>query len=155
MNPAFLFLLLFVGIPLVELYFMIKVGAEIGAFPTVFLVLFTAVVGGVLVRMQGFTTALRVRAAMERGEVPAIEMMEGALLLVAGVLLLLPGFVTDIVGFLCLIPAIRQSLVLWALKRSNVLWHAAPPPPHHPPAEHRIIDADYRREDDGDDKGNG
>lgn len=155
MNPAFLFLLLFVGIPVVELYFMIKVGAEIGAFATVFLVLFTAGLGGVLVRMQGFTTAMRVRSAMERGELPAIEMMEGALLLVAGVLLLLPGFVTDAIGFLCLIPAVRQYLVLWALKRGNVLWHAAPSPPHKPSEQHRVIDADYRREDDEDLRGGG
>jgi len=147
MNPAFLFLLLFVGIPLVELYFMIQVGSEIGALSTILLVLFTAVVGGVLVRMQGFTTALRVRSTMERGEIPAIEMMGGALLLVAGILLLLPGFVTDAVGFICLIPAVRQSLVLWVLKRSNVLWHAPPRPPSSPP-DHRVIDADYRREDD-------
>jgi len=148
MNPAFLFLLLFVGIPLVELYFMIQVGSEIGALSTILLVLFTAVVGGVLVRMQGFTTALRVRSTMERGEIPAIEVMGGALLLVAGILLLLPGFVTDAVGFICLIPAVRQSLVLWILKRSNVLWHAAPRSPHKPPEERRVIDADYRREDD-------
>lgn len=147
MNPAFLFLLLFVGIPLVELYFMIQVGSEIGALSTILLVLFTAVVGGMLVRLQGFSTALRVRSTMERGEIPAIEMMGGALLLVAGILLLLPGFVTDAIGFICLIPGVRQSLVLWFLKRSNVLWHGAPRQ-HHTPPDHRIIDADYRREDD-------
>ena len=147
MNPGFIFLLLFVGIPLFELYFMIQVGSEIGAFPTVFLVLFTAVLGGLLVRVQGFSTALRVRDAMERGEVPAVEMMEGALLLVAGVLLLLPGFVTDAVGFLCLIPSARRAMVLWFLKRSNVIW-PAPPKHSQTPPDHRIIDGEYRHEDD-------
>lgn len=147
MNPVFLFLLLFVGIPLIELYFMIKVGSVIGAFATVFLVFFTAVLGGVLIRLQGFTTAMRVREAIERGEVPAIEMMEGALLLVAGILLLLPGFVTDAIGFLCLIPAARRALVLWFLRRSHVLRPGAPPQAKTPP-EHRIIDGEYRREDD-------
>ncbi|MES9966284.1 MAG: FxsA family protein, partial [Sedimenticola sp.] len=69
MNPLVIFLLLFVGIPLFELYFLIEVGSEIGALPTIFLTIFTAVLGGILVRMQGFSTALRVRDAMERGEV--------------------------------------------------------------------------------------
>ncbi|HEC15075.1 MAG TPA: FxsA family protein [Sedimenticola sp.] len=147
MNPVFVFLLLFVGIPVVELYFMIQVGSEIGALPTVLLVLFTAALGGFLVRLQGFSTALRVREAMERGEVPAIEMMEGALLLAAGVLLLLPGFVTDGVGFLCLIPTIRRALVLWFLKRTNVIWPASRQHPRTPP-DHRIIEGEYRQEED-------
>lgn len=151
MNPAFIFLLLFVGIPLIELYFMIEVGARIGAFPTISLVLFTAALGGWLVRMQGFSTALRVRAAMERGEIPAIEMMEGALLLVAGISLLLPGFVTDALGFLCLVPGVRQSLVLWFLRRGNILWQAPPRQPPSTPPDHRVIDAEYRHEDKDED----
>ena len=149
MNQAFVFLLLFVGAPIFELYFMIEVGQEIGAFPTVLLVLFTAVLGGVMVRMQGFSTAMRVRDAMERGEIPAIEMMGGAILLVAGFLLLLPGFVTDAVGFLCLIPAVRHLLVLTFLKRTNLIRPAVPPhQQRETPLDHRIIDGEYRREDD-------
>ena len=76
MNPALLFLLLFAGIPLLELYFLIQVGAEIGAIPTIFLTVFTAVLGGLMVRLQGFSTALKVREAMDRDQVPAIEMIE-------------------------------------------------------------------------------
>jgi UPF0716 protein FxsA len=148
MNPGFIFLLIFVGAPAVELYFMVQVGAEIGAFSTVALVLFTAALGGVLVRLQGFTTAMRVRASMERGEVPAIEMMEGVLLLLAGLSLLLPGFVTDAIGFICLIPAVRRGVVLWFLKRSNAIWPASSTAQPHSPSDPRIIDAEYRREDD-------
>jgi UPF0716 protein FxsA len=138
----------FVGIPLFELYWLIKVGAEIGAIPTVFLVVFTAVLGGLLVRMQGFSTALRVRGSMERGEVPAIEMMEGAVLLVCGIMLLLPGFFTDLIGFLGLVPPIRLWLVMAILKKARVIQ----PPSHRrepeTPPSHRIIDGDFRREDD-------
>ncbi|MEW8395926.1 MAG: FxsA family protein, partial [Candidatus Thiodiazotropha sp.] len=91
MNPLLIFLLLFVGVPLVELYFLIKVGSEIGAFPTIFLTIFTALLGGWMVRAQGFATLTRVRGTMDRGEVPAFEMLEGAVLLVCGLLLLLRG----------------------------------------------------------------
>ncbi|VAX06153.1 FxsA protein [hydrothermal vent metagenome] len=147
MNPAFIFLLLFVGTPTLELYFMIQVGSEIGAFSTVVLVLFTAALGGTLVRMQGFSTALRVREAMARGEIPAVEMLGGALLLVCGVLLLLPGFVTDVIGFICLVPAFRHALVVWFLKRANIMRHA-PPNQAGPPSDQRVIDGESRREDD-------
>jgi len=142
MNPGFIFLLIFVGVPAVELYFMVQVGAEIGAFSTVMLVLFTAALGGVLVRAQGFTTAMRVRESMGRGEVPAIEMMEGILLLIAGLSLLLPGFVTDILGFICLIPAARRGIVLWFLKRSNLIWPASSSVRPQSDSDPRIIDAE-------------
>jgi len=148
MNPGFIFLLIFVGAPAVELYFMVQVGAEIGAFSTVMLVLFTAALGGVLVRIQGFTTAMRVKESMDRGEIPAIEMMEGVLLLVAGLSLLLPGFITDALGFICLIPAARRGIVLWFLKRSNAIWPASSSMRPKSNSDSRIIDAEYRREDD-------
>ncbi|MEW7979700.1 MAG: FxsA family protein [gamma proteobacterium symbiont of Phacoides pectinatus] len=121
MNPLILFLLLFVGAPLVELYFLIEVGARIGAIPTVFLTVFTAVLGGLLVRMQGFSTALRVKAALDRGEVPAVEMLEGMVLLLTGILLLLPGFLTDALGFLALVPQARRRMIIALLRRAQVL----------------------------------
>ena len=121
MNPVFLFLFLFVATPLVELYFLIEVGSQIGAVPTIGLTLFTALLGGILVRFQGFSTALRVRDALDRGELPAIEMLEGVLLLIVGILLLLPGFVTDAIGFLCLIPQLRRAVVLAFLRRAKVI----------------------------------
>ena len=67
MNPLFLFLLLFIGIPLFELYWLIEVGSQIGAIPTIFLTVFTAVLGGVLVRIQGLSTVLRVQKSMAMG----------------------------------------------------------------------------------------
>ena len=137
-----LFLLLLVGIPLVELYFLIQVGTEIGVLPTIAISLFTAALGGYLVRRQGFDVLARVRRAKDQGELPALAVMDGALLLVAGFFLLLPGFLTDAVGFLLLIPAIRQHLI----QRFIVIL----PPGQGAcgPAGPRVIEGDYRRESD-------
>ncbi len=148
LNPGLLLLILFVGVPLVELYAMIQIGGEIGAFPTVFLVVFTVLLGGLLVRMQGLSTLMRVRATMARGEVPAIEMFEGVALILAGVLLLLPGFITDAVGFLLLIPPLRRWLVrhwLNASGRADV--HATIVGEARRVERSRIIDVECRRDD--------
>lgn len=148
MNPAVIFLLLFIGIPLTELYFLIEVGSVIGAFPTIFLTIMTAVLGGALVRMQGFSTAMRVRAGVERGEVPAIEMLEGVVLLVSGILLLLPGFFTDLFGFICLIPPVRQGVIVWLLRRAGTLQPGASVQPGAPTGEPKVIEGEYKRHDD-------
>ncbi len=151
MNPLLLFLLLFAGIPLIELYLMIEVGSEIGAIPTIALTIFTAVLGGLLVRLQGLSTAMRVREAMDRGDMPAIEMLEGAVLLLAGFMLLLPGFITDALGFLLLVPPVRRSLLLLYLRRSGVLQQGKASG-HQPPSGQRpsprVIEGEFRREDD-------
>jgi UPF0716 protein FxsA len=147
MNPLLIFLLLFVGIPLTELYFLIKIGSQIGAFPTIFLTVFTALLGGYMVRRQGFSTLMRVREMAARGEVPAIEVMEGAVLLVCGVLLLLPGFITDVVGFIFLVPPIRRWLLTAGLQGSGILRPAAheqPGQPHKPD----VIEGEFKREDE-------
>lgn len=103
--------LLFIIVPLLELYLIIKVGGMIGAFMTVLLVVTTAVVGVSLLRFQGFSTIQRAQANMARGQMPAMEMFEGMLLAIAGVLLLTPGFLTDSIGFFLLLPAGRRALI--------------------------------------------
>ncbi|MES9940064.1 MAG: FxsA family protein [Candidatus Thiodiazotropha sp. 6PLUC2] len=149
MNPILLILLLFVGTPLVELYFLIKVGAQIGVFSTLFLTLFTAALGGWMVRAQGLSTFGRVQDAMNRGEVPAIDMMEGAVLLVCGFLLLLPGFITDIVGFIFLIPWIRRWLLTVGLQSSGVMRPMQSPRDDSGADQNRrVIEGEYRRDDD-------
>ena len=139
-----LFLLLFVAAPLVELYFLIKVGSIIGALPTIALSLLTAAIGGYLVRRQGLSVLMRVRDMLEQGEMPALELLDGALLLLCGFALLLPGFITDAIGFLLLIPPLRHVLI-----RRYV--HVVPVP-GHPAGERRVgprvIEGKYRREDD-------
>ncbi|MCP4995889.1 MAG: FxsA family protein [Gammaproteobacteria bacterium] len=150
MNPALIFLLLFVGAPLVELYFLIQVGSEIGAMSTIVLTVFTAVLGGLMVRMQGFSTALKVRGMMERGEMPAVEVLEAMVLLLCGFMLLLPGFITDIIGFLLLIPPLRRTLIITLLKRSQVM-RPGGPAGFHPSSQNqkqqRTIEGEYQRED--------
>ncbi|MDH3935199.1 MAG: FxsA family protein, partial [Gammaproteobacteria bacterium] len=95
MNPFPALLLLFLLVPLVEIYLLIQIGGVIGAFPTVMLVVFTAVLGAALARYQGLATLQRLQATIARGETPAIEVFEGVLLLVGALLLLTPGFLTD------------------------------------------------------------
>ena len=148
MNPVIFLLLLFVAIPLVELYFLIKVGAEIGAFPTLFLTLFTAMLGAWMVRHQGFATLNRVRESIQRGEVPALEMMEGAVLLICGFMLLLPGFITDAVGFVLLIPPLRRWLLTSGLQRTGILQPPGAGQPGPADRQPRVIEGEYRREDD-------
>lgn len=144
-RPVTVFLLLFVGVPLIELYFLIQVGSEIGALPTIGLSIFTALLGGALVRIQGFSVLMRVRDAMARNQVPALEMLDGALLLVAGLVLLLPGFFTDILGFLLLVPVLRRLLM-------SRFVHIVPnqPPPGQGQARNgpRTIEGEFRRERD-------
>ena len=81
------------------------------------MVVFTAVLGAMLLRAQGLSTLARVQEASARGEVPALEMIEGLMLLVAGGLLLTPGFFTDAIGFIFLIPPLRQALIRYWIKR--------------------------------------
>ncbi|MCK4744171.1 MAG: FxsA family protein [Sulfuriflexus sp.] len=117
MRTSHILLLLFLTIPLVEIYFLISVGQVIGTIWTVFLVVFTAVLGAALLRSQGLSTLRRVQEASARGEIPALEMIEGLMLLVGGALLLTPGFFTDAIGFICLITPLRQTVIRYWIKR--------------------------------------
>jgi len=117
MNPLSILFILFLAIPLLEIYLLIEVGGMIGAFPTVFMVVFTAVLGAWLLRIQGFATLNRVRRTVADGGIPAIELLEAAVLLVSGALLLTPGFFTDAIGFICLVPSFRRTMIRWTIGR--------------------------------------
>ena len=106
-------LALFIAIPLIEIFLFIKVGGAIGALPTVVLVVVTAVIGVALLRAQGLRTMTKFQHQIASGEMPANTMLEGAALLFGGALLLTPGFLTDTIGFLCLIPITRQGIIRW------------------------------------------
>jgi UPF0716 protein FxsA len=149
MNPFAVLFLLLLLVPLVEIYFLIKVGQVIGAIPTIALVVFTALLGSLLLRIQGWTTLQRTRLALAQGQVPALEMMEGVLLVLAGILLLMPGFFTDFVGFVLLVPPLRRALLGWFFRRGGP---GGPRPPgaggpEQPRAPH-TIEGEYRRDDD-------
>lgn len=109
LNAFQLLLIAFIVIPLGEIYVLIQVGSEIGALPTIVLVVLTAVIGATLMRSQGLATVTRLQAEVQRGEAPAQTIIEGALILFAGALLLMPGFITDVVGFACLTPLVRAA----------------------------------------------
>ena len=111
--------LLFIVVPVVELYCIIAVGERIGALWTVVLVLLTAIIGVNLLRFQGMTTLARAQRNMAQGKMPAMEMMEGVALALGGVLLLTPGFITDTIGFLLLIPASRRVIIRYMMSRSK------------------------------------
>jgi UPF0716 protein FxsA len=146
-----IFLTIFVFIPLTELYVIIEVGDQIGAFATIWLVVLTAVIGGWLVKRQGMGILFRIRQQMERGEAPAIEMLEGALLALMGILLLLPGFITDTLGFLLLIPPLRKFLVVEFLKRSGTMTNVDVTIVREDRSSHRqidVIEGEYSREDE-------
>ncbi len=103
--------IIFLVVPVVEIYLLIQVGQVIGALWTVFLVVLTAVIGVRLLKIQGVSTLLRAQRKMQAGQPPATEMLEGVGLVLAGAFLLTPGFFTDTVGFLLLFPPARVWLV--------------------------------------------
>jgi UPF0716 protein FxsA len=93
-----------------------QVGSIIGVFPTIFMVVFTAVLGAWMLRRQGFATWQRFQSNLQQGQIPAYEMIEGPILLVGGALLLTPGFFTDILGFACLIPSLRRKIAQYVIE---------------------------------------
>jgi UPF0716 protein FxsA len=139
-------LAIFLVVPLVEIYLLIKIGGIVGAPWTIFLVVFTAVLGAFLVRSQGFSTLRRIQANLAAGELPAMELLEGVLLLVAGALLLTPGFFTDAVGFACLTPPLRRGLIHYALGR-GLIRTSGGADAHRQPNDGQTLDGDYRRVD--------
>ena len=105
------FLPSFIVLPILEMYILIEVGGFIGALNTIGLVLLTALLGLILLRQQGFRTLLNARNKLLQAELPAEEIVTGIFLAVGGALLLTPGFVTDFIGFMCLLPFTRRLLM--------------------------------------------
>ena len=108
MNAILLFI---IGIPLVEIYFMIKVGGFIGAFNTIFLIFFTAVTGIFFARLEGLNAIKSGFQQLVKNEIPIYEMISGAALAFAALLLIIPGFLTDIIGFLLIVPFTRKFII--------------------------------------------
>jgi UPF0716 protein FxsA len=100
-------LLLFIVVPIAELYVIIQVGQAIGALPTVAILLADSIIGSLLLRAQGRTAWRRFNLALSEGRVPAREVLDGALVIFGGAFLITPGFITDILGILLLLPPTR------------------------------------------------
>tara|TARA_Y100000590_G_C15699307_1_gene1006244 strand:- start:1585 stop:2001 length:417 start_codon:yes stop_codon:yes gene_type:complete len=108
MNAVLLFI---IGIPLIEIYLMIKVGGIIGAFNTIFLIFFTAVTGIYFARLEGLNAIRSGFGQIVKNEIPIYEIISGAALAFAALLLIIPGFLTDIIGFLLIIPVTRNIFI--------------------------------------------
>jgi UPF0716 protein FxsA len=133
--------LLLFGVPLAELYVLIKLGGAIGALMTIVLLVFSSVLGLQLMRQQGLATAMRTQQAMARGESPSLELLESFVVFLAGAALLFPGFLTDILGFALLVPWVRRRLLIWALERM-------PKEPEVRVSPKGYIEGEYRRLDE-------
>ena len=143
-----LFFLVFLLVPLLEIYFLIEMGGMIGAGATILLVVFTAVLGAFLVRAQGFSTFTRVQMQLAKGRLPALELLEGLVLFVAGALLLTPGFFTDGVGFVFLVPPLRRKIISHAM-RGRMFTSFASRTAYRQTGERqgRVIDVDHKHVD--------
>ena len=108
MNAIFLFI---IGIPLVEIYLMIKVGGLVGAFNTIFLIFFTAVTGVYFAKLAGLNAIRSGVGQLMKNEMPVYEIVSGAALAFAALLLIIPGFLTDLFGFLLIIPMTRKFFI--------------------------------------------
>ena len=133
-----------VCVSIAELYLLVAVSARIGFFPTLGLCVLTGVIGGALVRLQGLLTLRKMRDALASGRLPADEILQGVMLIVAGVLLCVPGFLTDLVGFLVLLPPLRRAAAAMIRRKlagrfTVTVW--PPPPPAR--EEREIIDAEF------------
>ncbi len=113
MNPFFL---IFICLPAIEIYFMIKVGAEVGALNTIGLVFLTAIIGVYFAKLQGIQTLKSGMLNLYQNKIPLYEVMSGASIALAALLLIVPGFFTDVIGFLLLIPFTRKILFRFTIK---------------------------------------
>ena len=103
-------LLLFIIVPVIELILLFQVGARIGPLPTLGIIIITAIIGARLTRAQGAHNMQRARTAMNEGRMPHQEVLDGMMIIIAGVMLITPGFLTDALGFTLLFPSLRAKL---------------------------------------------
>ncbi len=137
---ALLIFMAFVAIPIIEIALFITLGQSIGLMPTLVLVVLTAFLGTALLRIQGMAAVSRARAHLQAHEMPVEEVFVGVFLLVAGALLLTPGFLTDALGFLLFVPAVRRRLGRAVF---NHLLKQAKPAASRSPRGPTIIEGDF------------
>ncbi|WP_371224820.1 FxsA family protein [Roseovarius sp. 2305UL8-3] len=142
--------LAFLAVPLIEIALFIQVGGLIGLWPTLGIVVLTAILGTFLVRTQGAMAMNNLRASFSRLEDPSEPLAHGAMILVSGALLLTPGFFTDAVGFALLMPPVRSAVFGYLRKRITVQrfdMGGHPQHPRHTPGDDSVIDAEYTEVD--------
>ena len=109
--------LAFTLVPFIEIYLLIKIGAQVGALNTILIVILTGLLGASLARLEGIKIMTKVRDSLNRGDLPAEEMLDAMLIFVAGVVLLTPGFITDLAGITLLVPQARFWFKRWLRKK--------------------------------------
>lgn len=139
--------LLFIAVPLIEIALFIQVGGLIGLWPTLAIVVLTAIAGTALVRSQGAETMARLRRSLDELRDPTEPLAHGAMILFSGALLLTPGFFTDALGFALLVPSFR-NLVLRELRRRMVVDTVVSPGRGWSNGNDDVIEGDYTVEDD-------
>ena len=117
MNPFFL---LFIGLPALEIFLLIKIGGQVGALNTVALIFLTAIIGIYFAKLQGIQTLKSGMVNLYQNKMPIYEMMSGASIAIAALLLIIPGFFTDLIGFLLLIPFTRKIFFKMAFKNNSM-----------------------------------
>ena len=106
-------ILLFTIIPLIELYLLIQVGRYLGSFQTIMMVLITGIIGSLLARSQGLSVQRQIRVDLQNGIIPTDSLIDGLFILIAGALLITPGMITDLFGFILMVPSFRGWLKMW------------------------------------------
>jgi UPF0716 protein FxsA len=113
-------LILLIVVPVVELYILIEIGQQIGAFTTIGIIVLTGIIGAYLVKNQGFMVLKKIQYDLNQNILPGDSLLQGIIILAGGIFLLTPGFITDIIGFIFLIPIsreiVKKYLLIW-LKR--------------------------------------
>ena len=137
-----LILLLIILVPVVEIYLLIKIGSQIGAINTIFLIFTTAIVGVYYARYEGLNTLKSGFIQLSKNETPTYEMISGAAIAFAAVLLIIPGFATDILGFLIIFPISRRLIFNKFSKKFN----------HKKSEKNNFIDGEFEDIEDDNDK---
>ncbi|WP_411838108.1 FxsA family protein [Paracoccus sp. ME4] len=140
---------MFLVVPIIEIALFIQVGGLIGLWPTLGLVVLSAVLGVSLIRGQGARAGLEVQRSLAEMRDPMRPMADGAMVIVAGLLLLIPGFFSDILGLALLVPGVRRLLMARIARRVTTTRGMPRREPHRPPYEAGVIDGDYVVADDG------
>ena len=133
-------LLLIIGIPIIEIYLFIKIGAQIGAFNTILLIFLTAIIGVAYAKHEGFNTLRSGISGIMKNEIPIYEMISGATLVFAAILLILPGFATDTLGILLVFPFTRKLFIKYFSKNYYKNKNSS--------GEKDFIDGEYKDMDD-------
>ncbi len=141
-------LALFIAVPLIEIALFIQIGGAIGLWPTLGVVVVTAILGTWLVRAQGLQTLAKLRGSLNELSDPTEPLVHGAMILFAGALLLTPGFFTDAVGFALLVPAVRSAVFTWLRARVRVQSFTIggatqDRPPPRPSRQGPVIDGEF------------